>query len=221
MGQRAVGRGWARIGAGLLTIAVGGCGAGSYGFAPDTSDYNHSAVANLLAFNSLKAPSPAPAATDATKEKLQCPTIEVLDGTASSRVYAGADQSNNNVRYQFSMGDVVRECSHVGGDLVLKVGVEGRALLGPAGSPGAFTAPVRIAIRREKDEKVVSSTLLRAPVTIAGGETGAPFVLVSDPIIVPFTSANEDSDYTVIVGFDSKGDAKAPAPRKAHSRGGA
>ena len=213
MGQRVVGSGL-RIAAGLLSLAVGGCGAGSYGFAPDQSDYNHSALANLLAFNSLKAPTPPPVAS--ISEKLQCPTVEVLDGTASSRVYAGTDQSNASVRYQFSMGDVVRECSHEGGDLVLKIGVEGRALLGPAGAAGSFAAPVRIAIRREKDSKIVSSTLLRTPVTIDAGQTGAPFVLVTDPIRVPFTSVNEDSDYAIIVGFDSKGEGGAamPHPRR-------
>ena len=141
----------------------------------------------------------------------------MLDGTASSRVYAGADQSNGAVRYQFSMGDVVRECSHVGTNLVMKVGVEGRALLGPAGSAGSFTAPVRVAVRREKDSKVVSSVLLRAPVVIQGGETQSPFQLVTDPIEVPFVSANADGDYTIIVGFDAKGEGDA-SPRKKRGR---
>ena len=218
MREREVVRLLAQVGAGMLALAVGGCGSGSYGFAPDTTDYNHSSIANMLAFGSLKAPPlPPPSAND---ERLQCPQVEVLDGTASSRVYGAGEQSNGNVRYQFSMGEVVRECSHAGGDLVLKVGVEGRALLGPVGAPGAFTAPVRIAVRREKDSKIVSSTLLRAPVNIPSGETQAPFSLVSQPLAVPFTTVNEDEDYTIIVGFDAKGDSGTAAPRKRRGRTG-
>ena len=108
-------------------------------------------------------------ASSTPSEVLQCPTVEVLDGTASSRVYAGADQSNSNVKYQFSIGDVVRECSHVGDQLVLKVGVEGRVLIGPAGTPGTFAAPVRIAVRRDKDDKPVATKLYQIPVAIPGG----------------------------------------------------
>ncbi len=217
MGGRIVAERLVWLGAGLLLLC--GC-AGSRGTDTGSSDYG-AALGNLLAFNSLKAPSPAPVASQAD-EKIACPTIEVLDGTASSREYGSGEQTNANVRYQFSMGDVVRECSHSGGDLVLKIGVEGRALLGPAGSPGSFTAPVRIAIRREKDEKVVVAKFFKVPVTIPAGNAQAPFSLVSDSIAVPFISAHGDNDYTVLVGFDAKGDGGTSAdvsPRKRRAHG--
>lgn len=185
------------------TALLGGCGGSASG---DSG----TAVANLLAFNTTTvSAAPPPAQID---EKLQCPTVEVLDGTASSRVYAGAEQTNSSVKYQFSMGDVARECSHVGDQLVLKVGVEGRALVGPVGAPGTYAAPVRIAVRREKDEKPVATKLYKIPVTIPSGEGGAPFSLVADPISVPFTTAHADDDYTIVVGFDAKGGDEAVKP---------
>lgn len=199
----------------LLALAgpLGGCGAGSSGFEPSSVDRG-TTLGNLLAFNSPNAP-PMPKPVD-TEEKPTCPDIEVLDGTASSRVYAGAEPSNGTVRYQFSMGDVVRECSHVGNQLVLKVGVEGRALLGPVGSPGSFTAPVRVAVRRERDETAIASKLYQVPVSIGASDANAPFSIVTEPIAVPYLSAQANTDYTIVVGFDPRGDAKLD--RKARGR---
>lgn len=204
----------------LTLLALGGlvsaCGAGSSGFESPSVDRG-TTLGNLLAFNSPSAPAMSKPVD--TTEKPTCPEIEVLDGTASSRVYAGVEQSNGNVRYQFSMGDVVRECSRVGDQLVIKVGVEGRALLGPMGSPGGFTAPVRVAVRRERDETAVASKLYQVPVSIGAGDANAPFSIVTDPIGVPFLSAQANTDYTIVVGFDPRGDGGVGGkPRKAKRR---
>ena len=84
---------------------------------------------------------------------VDCPQIEVQDGTSAVRVYAGADQSNANLRYQFSLDNAARECQLADGQLNIKVGVAGRVLVGPAGAPSSFTVPVRVVIRRESDEQ--------------------------------------------------------------------
>ena len=203
VGTVMVKQGWCAV----IILALGGlvsaCGAGSSGFEPASVDRG-TTLGNLLAFNSPNAPAIAKPVN--TEEKPTCPEIEVLDGTASSRVYAGPDQSNGNVRYQFSMGDVVRECSRVGDQLVVKVGIEGRALLGPKGSAGGFTAPVRVAVRRERDETAIASKLYQVPVSIGAGDANAPFSIVTDPISVPFLSAQANTDYTIVVGFDPRGD---------------
>lgn len=199
-------------------LALGGCAAAD-NIIPSASGMG-SAFGNLLAFNTTT-PGPAPAAAGATERPLQCPTVQVLDGTASYRTYAGAEQSNETVRYQFSMGEVARDCTHSGKDVLLKVGVEGRVLLGPAGSPGAFTVPVRIAVRHDSDGKAVATKFYQVPATIAAGQDATTFQVVSDPIAVPFVSSNADDDYTILVGFDA--DAKAsPLPaagKKGHRHG--
>ena len=167
-----------------------------------SSDSVSATFGNLLAFNTTH-PGPVPSAAHPSDEPLRCPALEVLDGTSSYRTYAGADQSNGNVRYQFSMGDVARDCTRSGSDILMKVGVEGRVLLGPAGSPGSFTVPVRIAIRRDSDQKPAVAKLYQVPATIAAGETAGSFTLVTDPVAVPFVSVHADDDYTILVGFDS------------------
>jgi hypothetical protein len=199
--------GWA--GCGLLA----GCGAGGTpGFeAPSqgATSFSLASLGNIVAFNKM---FPGSAPLPKTDVQIDCPTTEVQDGTASVRTYAG-DQTNANVRYQFSLGDTARECSKSGDNLVLKVGAEGRVLLGPAGSPGSFTVPIRIAVRNEATEKVVFSQLNRVAAAIPPGGTETAFTFVSEPFSVPFV-AHPDADYTVLVGFDPSGAGAEPA-RKA------
>ena len=197
---------------GVLTA----CGAaGTPGFeAPRATDYSLSSIGNLLAFNKLF-PDSTPLPT--TEAAVDCPTVEVQDGTASVRVYKVGSQSNTDVRYGFSLGDVARECSKIGDKLQLKVGVEGRVLIGPAGSPGTFSVPVRIAVRNDATQQVISSQLSRVTATVEPGNTQAAFTYVTEPFAVPFIP-HPDEDYAILVGFDSAAkdasDAAAPKRRK-------
>jgi hypothetical protein len=147
---------------------------------------------------------------------LTCPEVEVQDGTSAVRVYAGADQSNADLRYQYGLGQTARECHQANGQLTIKVGVSGRVLIGPQGAPSTFTVPVRVVIRRESDQKPAVSQLYRTTVTIPAGESGADFTIVSDDLTVPYLHEDSDADYTVLVGFDQSGgpEKKAPSPKR-------
>lgn len=202
--------------AGLAGCAVlAGCGAaGTPGFEPESQSGPTltSKLANLVAFNKL---FPASTPLPQTDAPIDCPTIEVQDGTSSVRTYAG-EQSNANVRYQFSLGDIARECTKAGNTLVLKVGAEGRVLLGPSGSPGSFTVPIRVAVRNDATQKVVYSQLNRVAAAVPAGGTETAFTYVSEPFAVPFVT-HPDEDYTVLVGFDPSG-AGAATTSKTRTR---
>jgi hypothetical protein len=205
---------FALIGAIAAASMLGGCGGssvrgpGSFD-ADDTSTSQR--LANLLAFNKKTEPELPPKPAD----KVNCPEIMVLDGTAAQRVYAnGNEGSNAGLRYQFSIGDVARECAVQNGQIALKVGVEGKVLLGPAGSPGSFSPPVRIVVVRESDQQPVVSKLYKASVSIPTGQTVAGFTVVSEPLYVPFTKEHAEDDYTIKVGFDSGPEKEKPAPRQ-------
>ncbi|MGD1036108.1 MAG: hypothetical protein ABR878_02735 [Roseiarcus sp.] len=143
-------------------------------------------------------------------EDLDCPSIEIQDGAASLRV-GGAE--NASVRYQFDIVQVARECEPQGDKFSLKVGVSGRVLIGPAGSPGAFSAPLRITVRSEIDQKPAYSKTYKVEADTAGAAQ-APFQLVSEPIILPMTRTELADDYSIIVGFDNGQAAKVAPPRK-------
>jgi hypothetical protein len=182
---------------------------GSFDADNSTSDK----LGNLLAFNSLTAP---PAPTTTTTVKVVCQEIIVLDGTAAQRVYNGA-QSNDTLKYQYSLGDVARECAVQGSDVAMRIGVEGNVLLGPVGSPGNFNVPIRIAIVRESDQKPVVSKLYRVAATIPGGQTQGAFSFVSEPLLVPFLHEHSEDDYNIKIGIDSGSGAEVPEgkPRRA------
>ena len=108
-----------------------------------------SAIGNMLTFNKSQARGLCLLCKHRRQrhDSRMSPVIEVLDGTASVRTYGGSDQTNDNVKYQYSMGDIAREC--IRGPATrscIKVGVEGRVLLGPVGQPGNFNVPIRIAV---------------------------------------------------------------------------
>jgi hypothetical protein len=197
-------------------LALAGCG-GSEAVAPTTHGTG-STLENLLMFGTPD-PGPAPVRAGPVTE-VDCPEIEVLDGTSSLRVTSGGD-ANSNVRHQFSLGETARECRVEGNQLVMKVGAEGRVLIGPAGAPGAFNVPVRIVVRHDADEKIVSSQIYRVPVSVPEGQTEAPFSVVSNEISVPFPGKRASQAYTIIVGFDGTGEKAPPVARvrRRHARG--
>ncbi len=79
-----------------------------------------------------------------------CPLIVVEPGAEMLRTPAGAEASA--VKYQISIKSTARECVVEGDHLTIKVGIEGDAILGPAGSPGSYGAAVKVALRRTKDD---------------------------------------------------------------------
>jgi hypothetical protein len=132
------------------------------------------------------------------------------------RTYAGSAATSDSVRYQFSISETARECDVVNGQIAIKVGVSGRVLIGPAGAPGTYSVPVRIAIKREGADGVLASKLYPVTATIPPSEAGAPFTLVSEPMLVPFTREEAREDYSIIVGFDQNGRAAKPSKVKRH-----
>jgi hypothetical protein len=184
-------------------FALAGCSRNTGSF--DVDDPTQVKVANLMALVQFKPLPKQPKPTD----PLVCPEIKILDGTSADRVYApGSEQSNETVRYQFSIDDVARDCQVSGAQVAMKVGVAGRVLLGPAGSPGAFPAPIRVAIININTETPVVSKLYQVPTSVPDGQTEAPFTLVTDPLTVPVTGQHFALDYTIKVGFDSAGNGK-------------
>lgn len=193
----------------VLALAACSHNTGSF----DVDDPTQTKLDNLMALVEFKPLPKQPKPTD----PIVCPEIQILDGTSADRIYApGDEQSNATVRYQFSIDDVVRDCQVSAGQVAMKVGVAGRVLLGPAGSPGDYPAPICVAIVNVSDGSPVVSKLYQVPTGVADGQTEAPFTLVTDPLRVPAVD-HFAQNYTIKVGFDSAGNGKKQPEAKTAS----
>lgn len=140
--------------------------------------------------------------------EVYCPPVDVPEGGAALRSFGGKGGDNGSLRNQITLGRIARECNRLqDGSITVKVGVAGQVLLGPAGAPGRFEAPLQIAIKY--GDKVVVSRSKRVAVAVAPGEAQGLFTIVEDGLIVPPAMTGE-YDITVSLG----GPQGRPAPRK-------
>lgn len=147
-------------------------------------------------------PQPAEATSFADfvgSDPAPCPRPEVIQGSAAQRYYRGGRQgTNRDLRYQISVVDIARECvASPDGQNTIRVGVRGRVLIGPAGAPGSFTAPVRIVVRTPSTGYENRSR--RVAVTVPAGQTIADFTLVEDNLRIPLTVGD---NFLIEVGID-------------------
>ncbi|WP_414831868.1 hypothetical protein [Afifella sp. YEN Y35] len=128
-----------------------------------------------------------------------CPDLRIKADTQTLRRYKrGAEESDENLVWQGSLGETARECLYdASGNLTLRIGVSGRVLAGPQGGQATVELPIRIVVVKH-DEAVLTSELKKVSVTI-GPELSSVFSHVYE-VTVP--SPGNDRDYIIYVGFD-------------------
>jgi hypothetical protein len=157
----------------------------------------------------------APGTAIPLPEEYECPTVAIRQGTSTYSVSAiGADPNAMNLRYQATFVQNARECKLIGTTINVRVGVEGRLILGPAGGPGQFDVPLRFAVVQEGPEPKTFVTKLRwIKVDVPPGQTNVLFTVIEDELSFPMPREPRDLDaYVVYIGFDSAA-AKEP-PKK-------
>jgi hypothetical protein len=145
-----------------------------------------------------------PNANPNTPKEIDCPGVEVRNGAATLSITApGAEAGPMTTRYQVTIGDTARECAPLGGVMTMKVGVQGRVLLGPAGTPGQVDIPLRIAVVQEGvNPKTIVSKFYRVPVQVSPGQTSVPYTQVEQDLTFPMPPPAALDTYVVYVGFD-------------------
>ena len=130
-----------------------------------------------------------------------CPMLTVRTGAGSWQVTTGG-----GLRYQATIGRLARECTIANGMMLVKVGIEGRVLMGEKGSPGQVKVPVRIAVVNEgPSPKTVTTKFFAVAVDVPADPGHAPFTVVEDQIAFPLLKPNEMERYIIYVGFDPQG----------------
>lgn len=143
-------------------------------------------------------------------EELSCPRIDVLEGGSSIR-RGGSGDDSNTLAYQLAIGETARECRKGPGDsTIIKVGVEVRALLGPAGKPGTFSTPLTVQLRRG-DSNIVRRTR-QVSISIPAGAANGTATVVEEGLAAP----EGKGDLLIEIGL---GGAAAPSAKtKSSSR---
>ncbi len=160
-------------------------------------------------------PAEKPIALPVASRDINCPEVDVAEGGAAYRA-GGAESAS--VRYQFNISDTARQCDPAGpGQATIKIGVAGNLVIGPAGSPGSYSVPLRITVTQDADHKQVYSRTYKVEATADAVNSGQ-FRIVGDPIPVAMSTLQLASVYSITVGFEGGRGGGAP---RAHRRRGA
>ena len=170
---------------------------------------------------SAAAPGAAPAtpiSVEAGKPLSNCPPVDIRRGASTLQMTAPGSDNAMAVRYQATFAQTARQCAEAGGNLVIKVGVQGRIILGPAGATGETKLPLRYALVKEGMEpQTLWSKLYLVSVTIPPDDPNISFTHVMEDMAVPMPPDKAYGNYVIYVGFDPKG-AEQEKPKRRRGR---
>src|SRR3954454_2634964 len=166
-------------------------------------------LSNLFKFGGTTVPKEAPRQT----EDAYCPSVGLIEGSAAVRAYKnGRVGDPAALRHQISLNQFARECDEQpDGSIVVKLGVEGRALLGPAGVAGRFDAPLTFLIKR--GDQVLATRTQKVSIAVPAGDTQASFVTVQDGLVVPPKSGEYEIEVGLVAGAGAKPERAAKRKR--------
>ncbi len=227
----------------LVLFLLAGCSGGGIG-APTTTA-STATVPGTPAAAPASAAAPAPAAAPSLKDKIasffsgatqngpqgvanaqsdvECPFLDIRQGASTLTIPPPPPDGGNEamaLKYQGTFVRAARDCAVVNGQMVMRVGVQGRVIVGPAGGAGQIEVPLRIAVVSAPltAPKTVVTRLIRIPVTIGANDDNVDFTHIEEGLSFPVPSAASDP-YLVYIGFDplaaaAQDQAKKPAPAK-------
>ncbi len=129
-----------------------------------------------------------------------CPKTTLREGTDSFRLYtrkAKKEKKPEGLRYQATILKISRDCTYAQGQLLIRIGVAGRVINGPAGETGTFKMPLRVAVKAAGE--LVYSKLHQLDGTITTGSTNGNFSFIDDQVSIP---APTSPNVRIFVGFD-------------------
>ncbi len=204
----------------VAALGLTACGGGTTGVfggssqAPTPVEQQSGAGAtlrNMFFYAGPTVPPSQPPNFNRDQDELGCPGLDILENKAAYRGGNPAQQASG-VGFQASIANVARECIFQGGQLRLRVGVEGRVLLGQNGRPGSYSVPVRVVVKRRND--VVTQRFVRLNVVVPANDTQADFVHVEENVVVPITTIDPGDEYDIYVGLDPTAQQAARQTRR-------
>ena len=198
---------------GALTLAMAGAlllgygGGSSFG---DDSDSSMGSWFNRLFGGRSQAAGEAP--PPPVDNQLLCPPVRIRPGASTFAVgLPGRPATGTDLRYQATISRTARDCTQNGDQIVARIGIQGRVISGPAGSPATVEVPIRVAVvEGGVQERTIATKVYRTTVSMSA--TGNdPFSLVAEDIVYPVPSPATVDSYIFYIGFDPQ--ALGPEPR--------
>jgi hypothetical protein len=196
----------------LLAVGVAGCASvSSSDWFPSIPGYS-SVVTTSADRSALAQAQPTPSALDDN-----CPPADIRQGASTLAIASKTQQpTGNDLRYQLSITQLARQCALEGPEVKIRVGVQGRVIVGPAGAPNQVDVPLRYAVVREGVEpKTIASKFRRISVTLPPGTTNVAFTDIEENLRFPLPSPTELEAYVVYIGFDAAGERNQPPTKSA------
>jgi len=168
--------------------------------APSSGGFLRGDIASFFEGSSDRAPQAVAGATP----DVECPYIQIREGASTLTINGAGDNAAMSLKYQGTFVRAARQCAVVAGQMVMKVGVQGRLILGPQGTPGEVNVPLRIAVVDEKpaSSKTIVTKLIMIPVAVRSADDNPSFTHVEDNVTFPLPSSSELENYIVYIGFD-------------------
>jgi hypothetical protein len=162
-------------------------------------------------FNQLFGRSSAPSEAS---QGVDCPPVKIRAGASTYAVAApGKQPVGNDLRYQVTITRTARDCTVNGDQVAARIGIEGRAIGGPAGNPPTIEIPLRVAVvQGGVQEKTIATKVYRTTVSFAEGGS-VPFSLVAEDVEYPQPSEARAESYIYYIGFDPQALTPEPAAK--------
>jgi hypothetical protein len=203
-------------GALLLALLACGCASQSIGGAPPASGTQQGSGSSSGFFSGFSAKGPQTAAT--AQGDVTCPTVEVRQGASTLTISPAGEKSAMSVKYQGEFVRTARNCTVANGSMAMRIGVEGRIIVGPMGGPGEVDVPLRIAVVQESPGgmRAIATKFVRIPVTLGPSDGSALFTHVEEGLSFPVPNPTSQlDDYIAYVGFDPLAAQSAEKPKPA------
>jgi hypothetical protein len=197
---------------------LSGCGGGSNIFSAPADSGSIPSISdryNQLFGSRSQAVGEAPPAADGTE--LDCPVVKIRAGASTYAVAPpGKQPVASELRYQATITRTARDCTRSSGQIVARIGIQGRVIAGPAGAPTTVEIPLRVAVvQAGVHERVIATKVYRTTVSMTE-DTSVPFSVVGEDLAYSMPAGATSESYVFYIGFDPQ--AVTPEPKSARKK---
>lgn len=151
--------------------------------------------------------------------EVDCPVVKIRAGASTYAIAPpGKQLVASELNFQATITRTARDCRRAAnGQIMARIGVQGRVVAGPAGAPATVEIPLRVAVvQTGVQERVLTTKVYRT--TVAMSEEGGAFSLVGEDLVFNMPAPLTSDNFVFYVGFDPQAIAPQPQPRSSRRK---